>query len=1215
MGHRPLDDPPGPAGNGTDDPADRQFAEALAAYDEALATGQAVSATSELTDSQRLADARAVLRLLHQIHSQSSSAVQSEPDTLSLKCSAVEAHPGGTPPARGAVSGPVGDLPGFDRTRHKPEDRVPEPLLIGGRYAPERILGRGGMGVVYLARDRSLHRLVAVKMIALHKNPLAESVPRFWAEAEAAGRLKHPNLVAVHDVGMHHPVPEDPPQPYLVMEYIAGGTLRDRLTGHPWPERPAAQLLETLARAIHHAHQHQIIHRDLKPANILLARQERSVESREPDKSQERSVESREPEKRAERADWDQGRDTPLRLSTLDIPLLTPKIADFGVAKQLDTGAGLTQSGEVIGTPQYMAPEQAQGRGHEIGPATDVYALGAILYELLTGRPPFQGVMPLDIQLRVICEEPLPLRRLQPALARDLETICLKCLEKEPHRRYPSAAALADDLARFLAGQPIVARPISRRERLWKWARRQPVVAGLLAAVALVTVLGVAGITWQWRNAAAGWAHADDQREHAEAAEADAVARAAAERDAHQATRRAEAQARASADAEASARRAVAAEKERVEWGLYGSRMALAIHGWQDCEPRVVRQYLDTSPQRFRHWEYAYLHRLRGSNQQTWKIGNAVSPIHSVAIAPDGSRVAIAQANGHLHVTTADLAKQPVWLRTGFQGECTVCFSPDGRRFAAMQHKKASEARVGVWDATDGRKLWSVPIQVPGGRICFSADGQRLLYGERGTVRIVDASTGKEQFALPGQGAATHVACSPDGRWIASAGGDGRVKVWDTASRQIARTLQGFSGGIMDLAVSPDGRHLAAGGWDSTIRVWELPGGELRQVLQGHTRAIMSIAFSPDGSRLVSGSWDRSVRLWDVATGQPLRTLRGHASWALSVAFFPDGQRVMSGGVDGLLIIWDATQDQECRRLSLTQGAPRGASLSPDGKRVAVVTDYQRVCGVDATTGQVAWDLPLPKGRAVKFSPDGRWLLVSAQGGSLQRLDAADGKLLRTIADDAAGVSAFALDRQGQRVAYIGSDRMLIIQNALTGQVLVRGEELPEDFGQGPLCFSSDGRRLFLGSNKGRLQVRDTATGAVQQTLAGHYRAIHCLAVSADGRYLATGSADQTLKLWDAASLKERAILRGHAAHVTAVTFSPDGERLVSGCYSRTLKIWCTANGQEVLPLPGHLAAITALEFSADGRWLLSSSEDGTARLWDAGEQSPSGTAKGDAGQ
>ncbi|HMF17253.1 MAG TPA: serine/threonine-protein kinase, partial [Gemmataceae bacterium] len=318
------------------------------------------------------------------------------------------------------------------------------PLIPG--YEILRELGRGGMGVVYQARQVSLNRLVALKMILAGSHASEADLARFHTEAKAIAALHHPHIVQVYEIGEHEG------KPYFSLEFCAGGSLARKLDGTPLPPQGAAHLVETLARAMEAAHQKGIIHRDLKPANVLHL---------------------------------EDG---------------TPKVTDFGLAKKLNE-AGQTASGAVLGTPSYMAPEQASGKGKEVGPPADVYALGAILYELLTGRPPFRAPSVLDTLLQVVSDEPVPPRQLQSKTPRDLETICLKCLQKKPGKRYASALALAEDLRRYQAGETILARPAGNLERAVKWVKRRPLVAALVGAVILVTLVGVAGITWQWKRA------------------------------------------------------------------------------------------------------------------------------------------------------------------------------------------------------------------------------------------------------------------------------------------------------------------------------------------------------------------------------------------------------------------------------------------------------------------------------------------------------------------------------------------------------------------------------------------------------------------------------------------------------------------------------------------------------------------------------------------
>ena len=408
-----------------------------------------------LIDDQLSADAERVLTA----HIDTCAACQERLELLTRSAELPGSAPPGIPEASTAL---------VDHwTRNGPDVAERWPEVKGYEILGE--LGRGGMGVVYRAWQAELKRTVALKMILAGAHADARVLARFRTEAEAAARLQHPNIVQVHDIGEHGGCP------CLVLEYVDGTNLARRINGAPQPAHQAARLIEILARAVHYAHQQGVVHRDLKPANILLS----SLATED-----------------TENTEKEHAHGLPSVASVISVAHVNPKISDFGLAKLTAGGVAQTQSGEVMGTPSYMAPEQAAGKAREAGPATDVYALGAILYELLTGRPPFKAETPLETVRQVVQEEPVSVTRLQPRVPRDLETICLKCLQKEPARRYPSAEALADDLGRFLADEPIRARPVRAWERGVKWARRRPALAAL-AGVSLAAALCLAaGGVW-----------------------------------------------------------------------------------------------------------------------------------------------------------------------------------------------------------------------------------------------------------------------------------------------------------------------------------------------------------------------------------------------------------------------------------------------------------------------------------------------------------------------------------------------------------------------------------------------------------------------------------------------------------------------------------------------------------------------------------------------
>jgi WD40 repeat protein/tRNA A-37 threonylcarbamoyl transferase component Bud32 len=1021
-----------------------------------------------------------------------------------------------------------------------------------------RELGRGGMGVVYQARQTKLNRLVALKMILTGSHAGAADLDRFQTEAEAIARLRHPNIVQIYEVGEHEG------KPYFSLEFCGGGSLERKLDGTPLPPKEAAVLVETLARAMQAAHEQKVIHRDLKPANVLLA---------------------------------EDG---------------TPKITDFGLAKKLDE-AGQTQSGVIMGTPSYMAPEQAgykpdaQARGpHKpdaqargIGPAADVYALGAILYECLTGRPPFKAATAFDTVMQVVADEPVPPSQLQPKTPRDLETICLKCLRKEPGRRYESAAALADDLRRFVEARPIVARPVGRGERLAKWVWRNKVVSALTAAVALALVAGAA-VSGYFAYTASVEAKA------ARRAEKDAQDRATAEAEAKRIAQGETTR----ADAE---KRRAEQQLRRAEGLVYTGKLSLAHSALAEGNGALALLHLDQCQWDRRGWEHRHLW-TRLSSKQTL-LGHT-DHVSSVAISPDGQRILTGSGDKTAMVWDARTGQELLSLKGHTDGVTSVAFSPDGKRLLTGSHDRTAK----VWDAANGQEVLTLKGHDSGVLgVAWSPDGQRILTaGDRDhTARVWDSQKGQEVIALQGHTQSVFSAAfSPDGKRIVTGSGGsgpqgapvpGEAKVWDAEKGREVLALKGHTDQVRSVAWSPDGRRILTGSTDKTARVWDAEKGHEVLSLTGHTSWVLGVAFSPDGQRILTGSMDSTAKVWDAVKGRELLSLKSD-SWFASVAFSPDGRRIVNAS-GHTAQVWDAEKGQEVLALKGHTQPLTGVAWSPDGQRIATGCggfdlDRNPLPGeVKVWDAKQGYELFSLKGRtgsvlSVAFSPDGKRIVTGCHDDTARVWDAEKGREVLTLKGHTGCVWSVAFSPDGQRILTGSHDFSAKVWGAANGQELfpLRGRTGVVL----SVAFSADGQRILTGSSDDTAKVWDVADGQELLALKGHTSSVNGVAFSRDGKRILTGSQDRTAKVWDAVNGREILTLEGHTSAVTSVAFSGDGKRLLTGSEDGTARLWDAETGQEVFALKGHTGGVASAAFSPDGKRILTGSADRTAMVWDA---------------
>jgi WD40 repeat protein/tRNA A-37 threonylcarbamoyl transferase component Bud32 len=998
-----------------------------------------------------------------------------------------------------------------------------------GDYELLEEIARGGMGVVYKARQTSLNRIVALKMILAGQLATPLEVARFKVEAEAAAGLDHPHIVPIYEVGEH-----DGQQCYA-MRFVAGTSLAHRPRMEP---QDGARLLAVVARAVHYAHQRGILHRDLKPANILLDGQGQ------------------------------------------------PHLTDFGLAKHVQQEGSLSPTGAIVGTPSYMAPEQAAGRRGAASPGgglttrADVYSLGAILYEMLTGRPPFRAETPLDTLLQVLEQEPARPRSLNPQVDLDLETVCLKCLQKEPAKRYASAEALAEDLERRLRGEPILARPVGGVERLWRWCRRNRGIAASLTGLFVTLLVGIIAASLL---AAAAWRNAERaDREAALARDNEKQAQDNAE------------QARA--------------EKQLSDRRFYASEMKLASLDWEAGQISLLLQRLGQLQPKpggtdLRGFEWNYLWWKSQLDYRSFQ--GHENNVRGVAFSADGRHIASGSDDRTVKVWDVATGRETHTLRGHTDGVYGVAFSPDGRRIASASHDKTAR----VWDAATGREVYTL-----GGHtnfvhaVAFSPDGRQIATASWDqTVKVWDADTGRETLTLRGHTSdVTGVAFSPDGRRLASAGWDGTVRVWHAASGHpvlTIRTHKSLPGMVhkFGVAFSPDGRRLAAASEDRTVKVWDADTGREMLTLRGHAYSAYVIAFSPDGLRIASGGTDGMIKVWDAVTGLETVTLRGWSSWVDGVEFSPDGWRLAATHGSGIKL-WDLAAGQE--PLTLHGHGTGKVVFSPDGRSIASSGENQTVKVWDAATGRETLTLYGHAGNVTNtaFSPDGRRLASASNDGTVKLWDAVTGQQVRTFRGHTDGVHDVAFSPDGHHLASASDDGTVKVWDAASGQ---QAFTLRVDKGgpmEGAWCvaFSPDGRRLACASFMGEIKLCDVATGESLNFQGDNRPGGNCLAFSPDGRRLASGSWDSATRVWDAVSGQELLTFRGHAGGVNTVTFSPDGARLASAGGDGTVKTWDAVTGQEILNLRRHEGTVLGVAFSPDGQHLASAGNDGTVRVWDA---------------
>ena len=968
-----------------------------------------------------------------------------------------------------------------------------------GDYELVEEIARGGMGMVFRARQVSLNRPVALKMILSGQLATPAAVQRFHIEAEAAARLDHPSIVPIYEIG------EYDGQHYFSMKLIEGPNLAQELARGPLTPHRTAELMARVAKAVHYAHQRGILHRDLKPANILLDSEGQ------------------------------------------------PHVSDFGLAKIVETELSFTQTEAVQGTASYMAPEQAAGQMKHLTTAADVYSLGAILYELLTGRPPFQAETPLQTMRQVVEAEPHQLHMLNPSVDRDLETICLKCLEKEPARRYGSAEALAEDLDRWLRDEPILARPASAATKIRKWVRRKPAIASLAAAVViLVFVLTIGSPIAAFR---------------------------------------------------------IARERQRAEESLYAADMLAAEAALEIGDLGRARQLVEAhrprpgqSDLRGFEWRLAW---QRSRGDEAYTLAGPIGWVNSVAFSPDGDTLATWSENKILKV----------WDFTTRRERFTIDavsalgnFSGDGKALVF----RALDGSVKLCDVYTGRTLHSA--EIAGELVALLEDGKTVaMTSEEFLLKLWDFSTGKESLMLPGSGGINSlgpefgpaVAITPDGQKLAVIDSDKRgITLWDLAVRKIVARLPGDQP-LAVLQFSADGKILAAGTFQGVITLWDVAAGrEHISAITAHGEPLFAAGFSPDGRLLATGSEDETIKLWDTKTGRLLDTLRGHEAGIWSLVFSPDGKRLVSGSQDQTLKVWNVARTPVTETVagltqSLSDNQWQEIVWSPDSTLLAGSCQDESVKLWDAKTLELRGVFP-QAAHALAFGRDGKTILTRRSDGTIQFCEVGTGKikpdLLETVPLKDWTCLAVSPDRKTMAIGKrSGALEFWDLKNGKIDQQPTHTRRVAG------VTFSPDGGTVVSSDFHGVIKVWDVSRRRSSSRFQPQSSPISSIAISPDGKTLATGRTDRAINLWDLKTGKLVVTLNGHKGPVWAVSFSPDGKTLASGSGDNTVRLWNVSLMREVGVLRAYASrfsqGITFVGFSPDGNNLATVTRDGRLRL------------------